>query len=115
MLEPPGARPVIVEDGAFIGSRCIVTEGVIVEEGAVLGAQVCITGSTPIIDVSGSEPVTYRGRVPARSVVVPGTRTRTYPAGEFQVGCALIIGQRSDSTDKKTSLNDALRDFGVSG
>jgi len=115
VLEPPGARPVIVEDGCFIGSRCIVTEGVVVEEGAVLGAQVCITGSTPIIDVTGSEPVTHRGRVPARSVVVPGTRIRKYPAGEFQVGCALIIGQRSDSTDQKTSLNDALRDFGVSG
>jgi hypothetical protein len=113
VLEPPGARPVIVEDGAFIGSRCIVTEGVVVEAGAVLGAQVCITASTPIIDVSGSEPVTYHGRVPGRSVVVPGTRTRSYPAGEFQVGCALIVGQRSDSTDKKTSLNDALQDFSV--
>ncbi len=115
VLEPPGARPVIVEDGCFIGSRCIVTEGVIVEEGAVLGAQVCITGSTPIIDVTGGEPVTYRGRVPARSVVVPGTRTRAHPAGDFQVGCALIIGQRSHSTDRKTSLNAALRDYGVSG
>ena len=115
VLEPPGARPVIVEDGCFIGSRCIVTEGVLVEEGAVLGAQVCITASTPIIDVTGSKPVEYRGRVPARSVVVPGTRTRTYPAGDFQVGCALIIGQRSASTDQKTSLNSALRDFGVSG
>ena len=115
VLEPPGARPVIVEDGAFIGSRCIVTEGVIVEEGAVLGAQVCLTSSTPIVDVTGSAPVTHLGRVPARSVVVPGTRPRTYAAGEFQVGCALIIGQRSASTDRKTSLNDALRDFGVSG
>jgi 2,3,4,5-tetrahydropyridine-2-carboxylate N-succinyltransferase len=115
VLEPPGARPVIVEDGCFIGSRCIVTEGVLVGEGAVLGAQVCLTASTPIIDVTGSQPVEYRGRVPARSVVVPGTRTRTYPAGDFQVGCALIIGQRSESTDRKTSLNNALRDFGVSG
>jgi 2,3,4,5-tetrahydropyridine-2,6-dicarboxylate N-succinyltransferase len=115
VLEPPGAHPVVVEDGCFIGSRCIVTEGVVVEEGAVLGAQVCITSSTPIIDVTGSEPVTHRGRVPARSVVVPGTRPRSYAAGEFQVGCALIIGQRSESTDRKTSLNNALRDFGVSG
>jgi 2,3,4,5-tetrahydropyridine-2-carboxylate N-succinyltransferase len=114
VLEPPGARPVIVEDGAFIGSRCIVTEGVVIEEGAVLGAQVMITGSTPIIDVSGSEAITYHGRVPARSVVVPGTRTRSYPAGEFQISCALIVGQRTASTDRKTSLNDALRDFGLS-
>jgi 2,3,4,5-tetrahydropyridine-2-carboxylate N-succinyltransferase len=113
VLEPPGARPVIVEDGAFIGSRCIVTEGVLVEEGAVLGAQVSLTSTTPIIDVTGSEPVTHHGRVPARSVVVPGTRARKYPAGEFQVGCALIIGQRTPSTDRKTSLNDALRDFGI--
>jgi len=114
VLEPPGARPVIVEDGAFVGSRCIVTEGVLVEAGAVLGAQVCLTSSTPIIDVTGSEPVTYYGRVPARAVVVPGTRPRSFPAGEYQVGCALIIGQRKASTDQKTSLNDALRDFGVS-
>ena len=115
VLEPPGARPVIIEDGAFIGSRCIVTEGVLVERGAVLGAQVCLTSSTPIIDVTGSEPVIHKGRVPARSVVVPGTRKRAFPAGEFEVGCALIIGQRTDSTDQKTSLNNALRDFGVSG
>jgi 2,3,4,5-tetrahydropyridine-2,6-dicarboxylate N-succinyltransferase len=114
VLEPPGARPVIVEDGAFIGSRCIVTEGVLIEEGVVLGANVTITGSTPIIDVSGSEPITYHGRVPAGSVVIPGTRPRTYPAGEYQVGCALIVGQRTDSTDRKTSLNAVLRDFGVS-
>ncbi|HEX8968296.1 MAG TPA: 2,3,4,5-tetrahydropyridine-2,6-dicarboxylate N-succinyltransferase [Chloroflexota bacterium] len=111
VLEPPGARPVIVEDGAFVGSRCIVTEGMLIEEGAVLGANVTLTGSTPIIDVSGSEPVAYRGRVPARSVVVPGTRPRSFPAGEFQVGCALIIGQRSSSTDLKTSLNPALREL----
>ena len=114
VLEPPGARPVIVEDGAFIGSRCIVTEGMLIEEGAVLGAQVSLTSSTPIIDVTGDEPVTYRGRVPARSVVVPGTRPRPFPAGEFQVGCALIIGQRTASTDRKTSLNQALREFGIS-
>jgi 2,3,4,5-tetrahydropyridine-2,6-dicarboxylate N-succinyltransferase len=111
VLEPPGARPVIVEDGAFIGSRCIVTEGTLIEEGAVLGANVVLTGSTPVIDVTGNEPVTYRGRVPARSVVVPGTRPRQFPAGEFQVSCALIIGQRSPSTDLKTSLNPALRDL----
>ncbi len=111
VLEPPGARPVIVEDGAFIGSRCIITEGTLIEEGAVLGAHVTITGSTPIIDVTGSEPVTYRGRVPARSVVVPGSRARQFPAGEFQVSCALIIGQRTASTDVKTSLNPALRDL----
>ena len=114
VLEPPGARPVIVEDGAFIGSRCIVTEGMLIEEGAVLGANVSLTSSTPIIDVSGSEPITYRGRVPARSVVVSGTRSRQFPAGEFQVGCALIVGQRTASTDRKTSLNQVLRDFGLS-
>ncbi len=114
VLEPPGARPVIVEDGAFIGSRCIVTEGAVIEAGAVLGANVTITSSTPIIDVTGPEATTHHGRVPARSVVVPGTRSRTYPAGEFQVGCALIVGQRTASTDRKTSLNQALRDFGLS-
>jgi 2,3,4,5-tetrahydropyridine-2-carboxylate N-succinyltransferase len=111
VLEPPGARPVVVEDGAFIGSRSIITEGTLIEEGAVLGANVVLTGSTPIIDVTGSEAVTYRGRVPARSVVVPGTRPRQFPAGEFQVSCALIVGQRSASTDLKTSLNPALRDL----
>jgi 2,3,4,5-tetrahydropyridine-2,6-dicarboxylate N-succinyltransferase len=114
VLEPPGARPVIVEDGAFIGSRCIVTEGMLIEEGAVLGANVTLTSSTPIIDVTAEEPITHRGRVPARSVVVPGTRARTFPAGEFQVSCALIVGQRTASTDRKTSLNQVLRDFGVS-
>jgi 2,3,4,5-tetrahydropyridine-2-carboxylate N-succinyltransferase len=114
VLEPPGARPVVVEDGAFIGSRCIVTEGMLIEEGAVLGANVTLTSTTPIIDVSGPEAKTYHGRVPARSVVVPGTRPRTYPAGEFQVGCALIVGQRTASTDRKTSLNEVLRDFGLS-
>ncbi len=114
VLEPPGARPVIVEDGAFIGSRCIVTEGTLIGEGAVLGAQVCLTSSTPIIDVTGPKPVIFKGRVPPRSVVVPGTRKRTFPAGDFDVSCALIIGTRKESTDEKTSLNDALRDFGVS-
>jgi 2,3,4,5-tetrahydropyridine-2,6-dicarboxylate N-succinyltransferase len=114
VLEPPGARPVIVEDHAFIGSRCIVTEGVLIETGAVLGANVTITGSTPIIDVTRSEAVTYHGRVPAGAVVVPGTRLKSYPAGDFQVSCALIIGQRTESTDRKTSLNNALRDFGLS-
>jgi 2,3,4,5-tetrahydropyridine-2,6-dicarboxylate N-succinyltransferase len=111
VLEPPGARPVIVEDGAFIGSRSIVTEGTLIEEGAVLGANVVLTSSTPIIDVTAAEPVMYRGRVPARAVVVPGSRARQFPAGEFQVACALIVGQRSASTDLKTSLNPALRDL----
>jgi 2,3,4,5-tetrahydropyridine-2-carboxylate N-succinyltransferase len=113
VLEPPGARPVIIEDDAFIGSRCIVTEGVIVERGAVLGPGVALTGSVPIIDVTGSEPVTHKGRVPARSIVLPGTRPKQFPAGEFSIGCALIVGQRSASTDTKTSLNDALREHGV--
>jgi 2,3,4,5-tetrahydropyridine-2-carboxylate N-succinyltransferase len=113
VLEPPGARPVIIEDDAFIGSRCIVTEGVIVERGAVLAPGVALTGSVPIIDVTGSEPVTYRGRVPARSVVLPGTRPKQFPAGEYHIGCALIVGERSASTDTKTSLNDALREHGV--
>jgi 2,3,4,5-tetrahydropyridine-2,6-dicarboxylate N-succinyltransferase len=113
VLEPPSARPVIVEDGAFIGSRCILVEGVIVEEAAVLGANTTITSSTPIIDVTGDEPVEYRGRVPARSVVIPGTRPKEFPAGTYELQCALIIGQRSESTDRKTSLNDALRVFEV--
>jgi 2,3,4,5-tetrahydropyridine-2-carboxylate N-succinyltransferase len=113
VLEPPGANPVIIEDGAFIGSRSIVVEGAIVEEEAVLGANVTITSSTPILDVTGEEVVEYRGRIPARSVVVPGTRPKTFPAGEFQLNCALIIGKRSESTDRKTSLEIVLRDFGV--
>ena len=113
VLEPPNARPVIIEDGAFIGSRCIITEGAIVEEGAVLGANTTITATTPIIDVRESEPVDHRGRVPARSVVVPGTRPRQFAAGTVQLQCAYIIGQRSDSTDDRTSLNDALRTFEV--
>ncbi len=115
VLEPLQASPVIIEDGCFVGSRCIVVEGVRVEKEAVLGANVVLTQSTKIIDVSGSEPVEYRGRVPARSVVIPGSYTKKFPAGEYQVGCALIIGQRKASTDLKTSLNDALRDFNVSG
>ena len=113
VLEPPGATPVIVEDGCFVGSRAIVVEGVHLEREVVLGANVVLTASTPIIDVSGETPVTHKGRVPARSVVIPGTRSRSFPAGEFQVACALIIGQRKESTDKRTSLNDALRDFDV--
>ena len=115
VLEPLQAAPVIIEDGAFIGSRCIVVEGVRVEKEAVLGANVVLTQSTKIIDVSGSEPVEYKRRVPARSVVIPGSYTKKFPAGEYSVGCALIIGQRKASTDLKTSLNDALRDFAVSG
>jgi 2,3,4,5-tetrahydropyridine-2-carboxylate N-succinyltransferase len=115
VLEPLQASPVIIEDGCFIGSRCIVVEGVHVEKEAVLGANVVLTQSTKIIDVSGSEPIEYKGRVPARSVVIPGSYTKKFPAGEYQVGCALIIGQRKASTDLKTSLNDALRDFNVSG
>jgi 2,3,4,5-tetrahydropyridine-2-carboxylate N-succinyltransferase len=114
VLEPLQASPVIIEDGCFIGSRCIVVEGVIVEKEAVLGANVVLTQSTKIIDVSGSEPIEMKGRVPARSVVIPGSYTKKFPAGEFGVGCALIIGQRKPSTDLKTSLNDALRDFNVS-
>ncbi|MBS1512775.1 MAG: 2,3,4,5-tetrahydropyridine-2,6-dicarboxylate N-succinyltransferase [Bacteroidetes bacterium] len=114
VLEPLQASPVIVEDGCFVGSRCIVVEGVIVEKEAVLGANVVLTQSTKIIDVSGSEPVEMKGRIPARSVVIPGSYTKKFPAGEFGVGCALIIGQRKPSTDLKTSLNDALRDFNVS-
>jgi 2,3,4,5-tetrahydropyridine-2-carboxylate N-succinyltransferase len=113
VLEPPGARPNIVEDGVFLGSRCILVEGVLVEEEAVLGANVVITASTPIIDVTGEKEVVYKGRVPARSVVIPGTRPKTYPAGTYQIPCALIVGRRSASTDKKVSLNQALRDFEV--
>jgi len=114
VLEPLQATPVIIEDGCFVGSRCIVVEGVVVEKEAVLGANVVLTKSTKIIDVSGPTPKEYRGRVPARSVVIPGSYTKEFPAGNYQVGCALIIGQRKPSTDLKTSLNDALRDFNVS-
>jgi 2,3,4,5-tetrahydropyridine-2,6-dicarboxylate N-succinyltransferase len=113
VLEPLQASPVIIEDGCFIGSRCIVVEGVHVEKEAVLGANVVLTQSTKIIDVSSNEPVEYKGRVPARSVVIPGSYTKKFPAGEYNVSCALIIGQRKPSTDLKTSLNDALRDFNV--
>lgn len=113
VLEPLQASPVIIEDGCFLGSRSIVVEGVIVEKEAVLGANVVLTKSTKIIDVSGIEPVEYKGRVPARSVVIPGTYQKEFPAGTFGVNCALIIGQRKPSTDLKTSLNDALRDFNV--
>ena len=113
VLEPLQASPVIVEDGCFIGSRCIVVEGVHLEKEVVLGANVVLTKSTKIIDVSGATPVEYKGRVPARSVVIPGSYTKSFPAGDFQVSCALIIGQRKPSTDLKTSLNDALRDFNV--
>ena len=114
VLEPVQASPVIIEDNCFIGSRCIVVEGAVIEEGAVLGAGVTITGSTKIIDVTQSKEVQHKGRVPARSVVIPGTYTKKYPAGEFGVPCAMIIGQRSASTDLKTSLNEALRDFQIS-
>jgi 2,3,4,5-tetrahydropyridine-2-carboxylate N-succinyltransferase len=113
VLEPPGARPVIVEDGCFVGSRAIVVEGVRVERQAVLGANVVLTASTPIVDVTGPEAVSWKGRVPARAVVIPGTRTRRFPAGEFQVACALLIGYRRESTDERTSLEDALRTFDV--
>lgn len=114
VLEPLQASPVIIEDGCFIGSRCIVVEGVIVEKEAVLGANVVLTQSTKIIDVSGPVPFEMKGRIPARSVVIPGSFTKKFPAGEFGVSCALIIGKRKPSTDLKTSLNDALRDFNVS-
>ena len=114
VLEPAGARPVIIEDGAFIGSRCIVVEGVLVGEEAVLGAGVVLTASTPIFDVTGPAEVALKGQIPARSVVIPGMRPRKFPAGEYLTPCALIIGKRSESTDKKTSLNSALRDHGVS-
>ncbi|SFE31677.1 2,3,4,5-tetrahydropyridine-2,6-dicarboxylate N-succinyltransferase [Thermophagus xiamenensis] len=113
VLEPVQAAPVIIEDHAFIGSRCIVVEGCRVGKEAVLGANVVLTGSTKIIDVSGSEPIVYKGYVPPRSVVIPGSYTKKFPAGEYQVPAALIIGKRKESTDRKTSLNDALRDFNV--
>ena len=113
VLEPPGATPVIVEDGCFLGSRAIVVEGVRLEAEVVLGANVVLTASTQIIDVTGPEELVLKGRVPARSVVIPGTRTKTFPAGDYQVPCALIIGQRKASTDRKTSLNQALRDHAV--
>jgi 2,3,4,5-tetrahydropyridine-2,6-dicarboxylate N-succinyltransferase len=114
VLEPVQAAPVIIEDNCFIGSRCIVVEGARIGTEAVLGANVVITQSTRIIDVTGSEPVEYKGYVPPQSVVIPGSYTRQYPAGEFQVSCALIIGQRKPSTDLKTSLNEALREYDIS-
>jgi 2,3,4,5-tetrahydropyridine-2-carboxylate N-succinyltransferase len=113
VLEPLQAAPVVIEDNAFIGSRCIVVEGVRVESEAVLGANVVLTASTKIIDVSGDEPIFYKGRIPAGSVVIPGTMPKKFPAGEYQVPCALIIGRRKESTDKKTSLNNALREYDV--
>jgi 2,3,4,5-tetrahydropyridine-2-carboxylate N-succinyltransferase len=113
VLEPPQAAPVIVEDGAFIGSRAIVVEGVRVREGAVIGPNVVLNASIPIIDVRGTEPVEYRGEVPPRAVVLPGTRPKEFPAGTFQLACALIVGERSASTDLKTSLNDVLREFQI--
>jgi len=113
VLEPPGARPVIVEDGCFIGSRCILTEGVHVGREAVLAPNVSLTASVPIIDVTGSEPVEHRGYVPPRSIVVPGTRPKQFPAGTYHLACALIVGTRSASTDLKTSLNEALREHDI--
>jgi 2,3,4,5-tetrahydropyridine-2-carboxylate N-succinyltransferase len=113
VLEPLQARPVIVEDGAFIGSHCILTEGVLIGEGAVLAPNVSLTGSVPVIDVTGPEPVEHRGYVPPRAVVLPGTRPKEFPAGTYQVGCALVVGWRSAQTDLKTSLNDVLREFEI--
>ena len=113
VLEPPQSRPVIVEDDAFVGSRVVLVEGILVEESAVIGAGVVLTGSTPIVDVTGPEPRITRGRVPARAVVIPGTLPKAFPAGEYGTPCALVIGQRKASTDLKTSLNQALREYGV--
>jgi 2,3,4,5-tetrahydropyridine-2,6-dicarboxylate N-succinyltransferase len=115
VLEPPGARPVIVEDGAFIGSRCILTEGVRVGAGAVLGPNVSLTASVPIIDVTREEPHEHRGEVPPRAIVVPGTRPKAFPAGTYHLSCALIVGWRSEATDLKVSLNEALREHGIGG
>jgi 2,3,4,5-tetrahydropyridine-2-carboxylate N-succinyltransferase len=113
VLEPPQARPVIVEDGAFIGSRATIVEGVVVGERAVVAPQVVLAASVPVIDVTGPEPVEHRGYVPPGAVVLPGTRPKSYPAGEFDLPCALIVGQRNESTDLKTSLNDVLREFEI--
>ena len=113
VLEPIQASPVIIEDNAFIGSRSIVVEGVVIEKEAVLGANVVLTASTKIIDVSGTSPIEHKGIVPSRSVVIPGTYDKKFPSGNYGVSCALIIGKRKESTDKKTSLNDALRDYNV--
>ena len=114
VLEPPSAMPVIIEDGAFIGSRCIIVEGVKVEKGAVIGANVTLTATTPIIDVTGETPKEFKGIIPSNSVVIPGTYNKNFPAGNYGVPCALIIGKRKESTNKKTSLNDALRDYNIS-
>jgi 2,3,4,5-tetrahydropyridine-2-carboxylate N-succinyltransferase len=113
VLEPPQARPVIVEDGAFLGSRAVVVEGVVIGAGAVIAPNVVLSASIPVIDVTGAEPVEHRGYVPPRSVVLPGTRPKEYPAGTFDLPCALIVGTRSESTDLKTSLNDVLREFEI--
>ena len=113
VLEPPQARPVIVEDGAFVGSRAVVVEGVVIVEGAVIAPNVVLSASIPVIDVTGTEPVEHRGYVPPRSVVLPGTRPKDFPAGTFDLPCALIVGTRSESTDLKTSLNDVLREFEI--
>jgi len=113
VLEPPGAWPVIVEDGAFVGSRAAIVEGVIVGEQAVIAPQVVLSATVPIIDVTGPAPVEHRGYVPPRSVVVPGTRPKEFPAGTYELACALIIGQRKESTDLRVSLNDALREHGL--
>jgi 2,3,4,5-tetrahydropyridine-2,6-dicarboxylate N-succinyltransferase len=115
VLEPPGARPVIVEDGVFVGSRAAVVEGVVVGEQAVIGPHVTLGASIPVIDVTGTEPVEHRGYVPARAIVVPGTRPKEFPAGTFNLACALIIGWRDASTDLRVSLNDALREHGLGG
>ena len=113
VLEPPQARPVIVEDGAFIGSRAVIVEGVVIGEGAVIAPNVVLSASVPVIDVTGRDPVEHRGYVPPRSVVLPGTRPKTFPAGSYDLPCALIVGKRSESTDLKTSLNDVLREFEI--
>ncbi len=113
VLEPVGARPVVIEDNAFVGSRAIVVEGVVVGEGAVIAPNVSLTASVPIIDVTGAEPVEHRGYVPPRSIVVPGTRPKQFPAGTYDLACALIVGRRSASTDEKVSLNEALREHGI--
>ena len=115
VLEPPGARPVIVEDGAFVGSRAVIVEGVVVGEQAVIGPHVTLGASIPVIDVTGEEPVEHRGYVPTRAIVVPGTRPKKFPAGTFNLACALIIGWRDASTDLRVSLNDALREHGLGG
>jgi 2,3,4,5-tetrahydropyridine-2,6-dicarboxylate N-succinyltransferase len=115
VLEPPGARPVIIEDGVFVGSRAAIVEGVVVGEQAVIGPHVTLGASIPVIDVTGSEPVEHRGYVPPRAIVVPGTRPKDFPAGTFNLACALIIGWRNESTDLKVSLNQALREYGLGG